>query len=84
MRSLSTIEKCALALAAVFVLVGLYTIVRPSDRWVIYPGAPWSDVAPGMPAWAEYVSKGRSRVYGLISVAMGIGMGWATVRYGRR
>lgn len=50
---------------------------------MIYPGAP-PVRSLGSPARAERVSKARSRVYGAMSVAMGMAIAWVTVRYGRR
>ncbi|HKQ57801.1 MAG TPA: hypothetical protein VJY35_08015 [Candidatus Eisenbacteria bacterium] len=71
-------------LAAIFVVVGLYGIVHPTDWLMIHPGSPTSKGLPAMPARAEHVSKQGSQVHGLLSLAMGIGIGWVTLRYGRR
>jgi len=76
-------EKAPLALALAFVVLGFFVVTHPFEGMAISPGSP-SVKGLGTPARVEHVSKSRSRVYGWVSVAMGIGIGWLTLRPGRR
>jgi uncharacterized protein YjeT (DUF2065 family) len=77
MRRLSGIELAVLALAMVFILVGLLNIIHPSEHLNFQSSARDFFVSVG------YTSKQKSRTYGLLSFVLGAGMA-AMVFYRRR
>ncbi len=66
-----------LALAVIFILVGLLNIIHPSEHMTFQSSARDFFVSAG------YTSKEKSRTYGLLSVVLGAGMA-AMVVYRRR
>ena len=82
MRKLSSIEKGALLLSAVFVIVGTALLIYPIEGYVFHPTE--SGGGSGIPAPVgntdEVLTKGKSRVYGGMAIVLGIGMGWLVLR----
>jgi hypothetical protein len=77
MKKLGAIEKSALVLAAVFIAFGVYSIIHPTEMFVSAPTSGWppkSVIGPDPPR--AHVSPLGARIYGLISVGVGTGVGW--------
>lgn len=68
MRRLNGSELAALALAMLLLVLGLVMISRPSDE-LIFHGSTRS-----FPPSIEFISKDRSRSYGIISILFGAGI----------
>jgi len=76
MKGLSTTEKSALLLAGLFILVGVCLIISPTEMSVPHPGSGRYQPLIGQDPPAERVSPEKARIYGIIAVAFGIGIGW--------
>jgi uncharacterized protein YjeT (DUF2065 family) len=72
MRRLTTIEKSAVALGVVFVVIGAYMTVHPAEGFVFHPGYKYR-TGTNQP---EHVSKSGSQIYGGLAVVMGCGICW--------
>jgi len=64
---LTTIEKIALAFGLVFVVVGAYRLVHPTEVIMIHPGPDHPGLPPNQPV---HVSKNGSRIYGGLGVRL--------------
>ena len=73
MKRLTKIEKSAVALSLVFVVVVAYMIIRPSEGTIFHPGPVKFGAMLG-PNQPEHVSKRGSQIYGGIAVALGVGI----------
>ena len=82
MKRHSGVEKGVLLLAALFMMVGFYLIIYPQDMVIIHPGTSGYKSGAGS-SYGEHVSPNASRVYGVLSLLLGSGIGWAvlTKRY---
>jgi hypothetical protein len=81
MRKLSSIEKGALILSAVFVIAGTASLIYPMEGYLFHPTE--SGGGTGLPPAqnaGEVLTKRKSRVYGGMAIVFGIGMGWFTLR----
>lgn len=76
MKRLGAAEKGGLLLAGVFIIFGVYTAIYPTEMRVPHPGSGRYQSLIGQDPPAERVSPQKARVYGIISVAFGIGIGW--------
>jgi hypothetical protein len=76
MNPLGTVEKGALLLAGVFIIFGVCTAIYPTEMRVPHPGSGRYQSLIGQDPPAEQVTPERARIYGIISVALGIGIGW--------
>jgi hypothetical protein len=74
MKHLRTVEKSALIVAMLFIAVGIWKIINPTEVIVPHPGHGHYAVRTGMDAPGERVTKRGARVYGFISVGMGVGL----------
>jgi hypothetical protein len=75
-KRLSAIEKSAVAIGFVFVVVGTYIIFHPKDMYVFsfYPERYKFHLGPPNPP--EHVSEQRSQTYGGVAILIGVGFGW--------
>ncbi len=80
MKRHSGVEKGVLLLAAIFIVFGFYLIIYPQDMLLIHPSNGKSGIVT---VFSEHVSPNASRVYGVLSLLLGSGIGWAvlTKRY---
>lgn len=83
MKHLTTIEKSAVVIGLVFIVVGAAVIIHPTEGPVFHPG-PYKYRAMLGPNQPEHVSKRGSRIYGGIAVAMGAGISWLGFYRGRK
>jgi hypothetical protein len=70
------IEKGALLLAGMFVIFGAYSIINPTEMQLSHPGCGGYHFLIGQDPPAEYLSRASVRIYGAVSVGLGIGIGW--------
>jgi hypothetical protein len=73
MKRLGTIERAGLVLSAVFIVFGAYSIVHPTEGYVLHPGSPRYSLPDPVP---EHVTKSGARIQGFISVGLGTGLAW--------
>jgi len=74
-RHFSSIEKVVLLLSLVFFLFGLCLMLHPAEIRVAHPGtAAPLPIGPDPPD--EVVSPKMARVYGVVCIALGGGLGW--------
>jgi hypothetical protein len=78
MRDLTGVEKAALCLALIFIVVGITMFLAPREALVWHQGYRYT---PG--SGLEHVSKSGARVYGILSLLVGGGLAFV-VFYGRR
>jgi uncharacterized protein YjeT (DUF2065 family) len=85
MRHFTNLEIGAAVAGLVFVIVGVYMIVWPTEMTMIPagPGPGRYDFILG-PVKSVYVSKTGSRVYGGFSVLTGVGVSWLGLYRGRK
>lgn len=72
MRRLTSSEKLGLVLGLIFVIGGCYMMTRPTDMVIYHPGSGRYNNLGGNP-W-DTVSKGKCRVYGVVTLAVGVGI----------
>jgi len=75
MRRFNAVEKGALLLACVFIIIGAYSTIYPAEMRVPHPGSGRYQPLIGQDPPAEHVSREKARLYGIISIAFGIGIG---------
>jgi len=74
MKNLKLIEVLLAGLALVFIVVGAYAIVQPIEMNVSHPGpVRYQSLYRSQ---TEQVSKNGDRVYGVLAVVVGAGLGW--------
>jgi hypothetical protein len=78
MRHLAGVEKAALCLAVLFIVVGIALLLAPREALVWHQGYRYT-YGSGL----EHVSKAGARVYGVLSLLVGGGLTFV-VFYGRR
>jgi hypothetical protein len=72
-----------LVLAALFIGCGVWSVVRPTDMYVFHPNyGPPIVTGPSPPA--EHVTTPADRVFGVLWLALGAGIGWAALCRPRR
>ncbi len=71
MRRLNGPELGILAIAAVFVIVGVVMLVHPTESVVFHEAYRWVHSSP-----IEHVSKTESRIYGILAIIFGGGFVW--------
>jgi hypothetical protein len=76
MKRLGTMEKVCLVLAIVFIAVGVFSIVYPTEAYVAHAGSGRYQSIIGRNSTPEHVSKNGARVYGFISLGFGVGLAW--------
>ena len=81
MKRLSTMERVGLAVAAMFIVFGVYLIVHPTEAYVPHAGSGRYQSIIGHDPAAEHVTKTGARIYGFLSV--GLGAGFACVAFYR-
>jgi hypothetical protein len=72
MKRFTSTELGALALAIVFFVAGLIWLIWPRETVVVHPA---NDVVGWPGSSTEVVSKTGSRIYGVMAIALGIGIG---------
>ena len=75
-KRLNPVEKGAALLAAVLVLCGIYAALFPTELQVAHLGTSVYEKLIGEDAPSEHVTRKKARMYGIMSVAFGIGIGW--------
>jgi hypothetical protein len=75
-RHLNSVEKGVLLLAGIFIIFGAYSVIHPVETYVSHPGPVRYQSLIGQDPPPEHVSREKARVYGIISIGFGIGMGW--------
>ena len=75
MKSLGTMEKAILVLAFVFMAFGIYSVIHPTEGFVMHPSSRRS-LPVSAPNPPEHVTKNGARVYGLLCVGLGTGLAW--------
>ena len=83
MRRLTTIEKSAVALGVVFIVVGAYMIIHPQEGMVSHPG-PYRYQGVLGPNQPEHISKRGSQIYGGLAVVVGGGITWLAFYRGKK
>ena len=84
MKHLSAEERGALLLACVFIIVGAYSVIYPAEMRVPHPGSGCYESLIREDPLAEHVSREKARIYGILSVAFGIGIGWPVFYHPRK
>jgi hypothetical protein len=74
MKRLSATEKGILSLAGLFIIVGAVTAIHPTEIFVWHPEVRSRGVRGPSPP-PEHVTKDRARVYGVVSIALGVSLG---------
>ena len=81
-RLSSTALSC-LVLAVLFIGFGVYSVVQPTEVYVFQPNyGPQAVTGPSPPP--EHLTKRAGRIYGVILLALGAGIGWAVLCRPRR
>jgi hypothetical protein len=75
-KRLSGVEKSALVLSAIMILIGGLLVIHPIEMNIPHPGDPRYHGVLGPNETPEHVSKERARIYAGVAVAVGIGIGW--------
>ena len=82
MKRLGAVEKGILLLAGVFIICGAYSVIHPTEMILFHPsGRRYRSPGPEIP---ELVTRGKARIYGILSIALGAGMGWLALYRPRR
>jgi uncharacterized protein YjeT (DUF2065 family) len=83
MKRLTPMEKCACALALVFIVGGTYLLIWPVEGRFVPPGPEryQSILGPNKP---EDISKRRSQISGGLAIAAGIGISWLAFYRGKK
>jgi uncharacterized protein YjeT (DUF2065 family) len=76
MRRLTGVEFGILVLSALFIIFGAAMLIQPTEGFVFHQAYRWAKSS------VEHVSKDGARVYGVLSILLGVGMVWM-VFYGR-
>ena len=75
MKRLSTVERVGLLLALVFIVVGACSIIHPEEGYLFHASTHWlSPRFHGHEPPPEHVTETGSRVYGFLSVGLGVGL----------
>jgi len=74
MRRFTGLEIGILALASVFILCGMVSVVDPKEAAVFHMAYRWVQSS------VEYVSKTGGRFYGALAILIGIGLGWMVLQ----
>ena len=85
MKRFGTTERAGLVLAALFIVFGIYSLVHPTEAYVSHSSSGWppkSVIGPDPPR--EHVTRRGARIYGVISLAFGAGIGWVALYRPRR
>jgi hypothetical protein len=69
-------EKVGLFLAIVFLAFGIYSIIHPTEAFVIHAGCGWYKSILPQDSRPEHVTKSGARIYGIISLAFGAAFMW--------
>jgi len=75
MRRLTTVEKSAVLIGSLFIVVGAWMVIRPMEGVMVHPGS-GSGGRGSTGDMIEIVTKKSSRIRGGISVALGAGIVW--------
>ena len=81
MKRLGAVEKGILLLAGVFIICGAYSAIHPTEMILFHPSVRYHSPGPEIP---ELVTPGKARIYGILSIALGTGMGWLVLHRPRR
>jgi hypothetical protein len=76
MKHLGSTEKVVLLLAGSFIIFGAYSAIYPSETYLPHPSSTPYRSLIGQDPPPEHVSREKARVYGIISIGFGIGLGW--------
>jgi hypothetical protein len=77
MKRLSAMERVGLCMGVVFIAFGVTSIVWPGEWDTVHSTSGWPPVSViGPDGRPEHVTKGRARVYGVMSVGLGVGLAW--------
>jgi uncharacterized protein YjeT (DUF2065 family) len=79
MKHLGVVEKPALLLACVLIIFGIYTAIHPTEMRMFHPGTGSYKEGVRRDSSPEQVSKEKARIYGVLSMVCGIGIGWLVV-----
>jgi hypothetical protein len=81
MKQLTTIEKCAFALALAFIGAGLIMVFKPAET--VVPHFTSDALGLNSDSTLEIVSKKGAEIHGGLMVVMGLGIGLLAVYRGR-
>ena len=70
MRRFTGTELGLIALAILFIGVGLYAVIYPTEMNLYFKNY------KGFPAGVEHISKAGSQIFGVLSMAIGAGLLW--------
>ena len=76
MKRFTATEKGAVLLAYVCVIFGIYLVPHPAEMYVAHPDSGRYKTPLVQHPLGERVSREKARVYGIMSVVVGIGIGW--------
>ncbi|MCX7010681.1 MAG: hypothetical protein NTY53_26125 [Kiritimatiellaeota bacterium] len=78
-RGISWGEVVLIGVALLFVALGIYLMVSPSEMFVEHPGSKYT----GGRGSVEHLSKDAVRIYGGVGFGMGILILWVTKHFSR-
>jgi hypothetical protein len=84
MKRLSTLEKVGLVLATAFIVFGVYSNIHPTEGYVSHPGSGRYQSIIGHDPLPEHVTRSGARIYGFISVGLGVGLAWLAFYHPRK